>query len=295
MKKYLIILGVSTLFACNNTAKKETALADSLASVNTNISYELKEKDSLLSTKEAAMAEFVQSFNEIQKNLNEIKSKEKIISTSSGNTELKKSDKDQVIGDIQMIYDLLNKNKQKVASLSKKLKASNLRVDDLELAVTNLSNQLIEKETEITDLKGQLEKLSVDFTNLNTKYNQEKQDSDLKTEKLNTAFYVVGTTKDLRKNGVITKEGGFIGIGKVAELSSMLNPDYFTKVDITRAKDIPVSGKHVTLVTPHPDNSYKLVEGANSIIKLTILDADKFWSVSKFLIIATDKKGTATS
>ena len=290
MKKYLIVFAAAALFACNTEEKKRAAfVADSLSRENIVINNELKEKDSLLNTKEAAMTEFIQSFNEIQENLNEIKTKEKIISTSSGDTEFRKSDKEQVISDIQMIYDMLNKNKQKVANLSKKLKASNLKSGQLELAVTNLTNQLLEKESEITELKNNLEKLSVDFTNLNVKYNQEKAESDLKTEKLNTAFYVVGTTKELKNNGVITKEGGFIGIGKVAELSSTLNSDYFTKVDITKATDIPVSGKQVKLITPHPANSYKMVEGASSIIKLTITDSEKFWSISKYLIISSDK------
>ncbi|MFY9307987.1 MAG: hypothetical protein WAQ28_02940 [Bacteroidia bacterium] len=289
MKKYLIIFGAAVLFACNTETEKKAALADSLATANESIVNALKEKDSLLSTKEAAMTEFVQSFNEIQQNLNEIKEKEKIISTSS-NSELKKSDKDQVISDIQTIYDLLNKNKQKVASLSKKLKASNLKVDELELAVTNLTNQLLEKETEIASLQNQLEKLSADFSNLSMKYTQEKTASDQKTEKLNTAFYVVGSTKDLKKNGVVTKEGGFIGLGKVAELNSTLDPTYFTRVDITQVKDIPIGGKQVKLVTPHPDDSYKLVEGATSTIKLTITNPEKFWSISKYLIISTEKK-----
>ena len=290
MKKYLVVLGAVTLFACNTESKKEISRADSLATVNATIADELKEKDSILSTKEAAMTEFVQSFNEIQQNLNEIKSKEKIISTNSGGTELKKSDKDQVISDIQTIYDLLNKNKQKVASLSKKLKASNLKVDELELAVTNLTNQLLEKETEIASLQNQLEQLSTDFSNLSMKYSQEKTASDQKTEKLNTAFYVVGTPKELKKNGVVTKEGGFIGLGKVAELNTTLDPNYFTRVDITQVKDIPIGGKQVNLVTPHPKESYKMVEGATATIKLTITDPEKFWSISKYLIISTDKK-----
>lgn len=289
MKKYLIVLGIAGLFACNNEAKRQAFLADSLAHVNASISTELKEKDSILTTKEAAMGEFIESFNEIQENLNQIKSKEKIISTNQTG-ELKKSDKDQVLSDIQTIYDLLNKNKQKVSSLSSKLKASNLKIEALELAVTNLTNQLVEKETEIAELQNQLEKLSADFSTLNIKYNQEKQASDQKTEKLNTAYYIVGTTKELKASGAITKEGGFIGLGKVAELNSTLNPGYFNKVDISKVKDIPIGGKQVKLITPHPDGSYKLVEGASATIKLTITDTEKFWSLSKFLIISVDKK-----
>lgn len=291
MKKYLILFGISVLFACNNAEKKEIALADSLAHVNTNMSQNLKEKDSLLNNKEAAMTEFISSFNEIQENLNQIKAKEKIISTSSKGVEFKKSNKDQINSDIQLIYDLLSKNKQRVASLSKKLKSSNLKIDNLELAVTNLTNQLVEKETEIADLKSKLEGLNVDFANLKTKYSEEKEGSELKTEKLNTAYYIVGTTKELRDKGVITKEGGFIGIGKVVELNATICVNCFAKIDITQIKSIPVTGKKVSLVTSHPANSYKLVEGASSIIRLDILNPEEFWSISKYLIITTDKKG----
>lgn len=290
MKKYVILLAITALFACNSEEKKQIALADSLAHVNVSMNLELKEKDSLIIDKEAAMNEFITSFNEIQENLNQIKSKEKIISTSSKDVEFKKSNKDQINSDIQLIYDLLGKNKQKVANLTKKLKSSNLKVDALELAVTNLTNQLIEKETEITDLKTKLEGLNVDFVNLKMKYNEEKEVSDQKTEKLNTAYFIVGTTKELKSKGVITSEGGFIGLGKVIEINETICPNCFAKIDITKIKNIPVKGRKVNLVTSHPANSYKFVEGASSIVKLEILNEEEFWSISKFLIVTTDNK-----
>jgi DNA repair exonuclease SbcCD ATPase subunit len=290
MKKYIILGMITALFACNTAEKKKAALADSLSYANKNMNNELKEKDSLIVNKETAMNEFITSFNEIQANLNQIKEKERIISQSSKETDFKKSNKDQINSDIQLIYDLLNKNKQKVASLTKKLKSSNLKVEELELAVTNLTNQLVEKETEIADLKTTLEALNVDFANLKTKYNEEKEASDQKTEKLNTAYYIVGTTKELRDKDAITKEGGFIGLGKVVELNTEICPTCFTRVDITKTKSIPVKGKKVSLVTSHPANSYRLVEGASAISKLEILDPEQFWSISKYLIVVTDKK-----
>ena len=289
MKKYLILLGISALLACNTGTKKHTALEDSLANVNAGIKNENQIKDSLLRNKEAALTEFVASFNEVQDNLNRIKENEKIITVSSKGSEFKKSSKDQIITDVQSIYDLLGKNKLKVANLSKKLKDSNLKIDELEKAINNLSVQLMDKETEITDLKNQLEKLNVDFKNLKMEYIEQKQESQLKTEKLNTAYYVVGTTKELKKNGIVTKEGGFIGIGRVTEMST-INPAYFTKIDITLVKEIPVSAKKVKLITNHPETSYKMVEGANSIIRIEITDPEQFWSISKYCIITADKK-----
>jgi chromosome segregation ATPase len=234
------------------------------------------------------MTEFIKSFNEIQNNLNEIKSKEKIISTSSQGVEFKNSNKDQIISDIQAIYDLLGKNKQKLANLGKRLKDSNLKIDDLETACLNLTNQLTEKESEITGLKTKLEELNVDLSNLKVQFVEAKEESELKTEQLNTAWYIVGATKELKRKGLVTKEGGFIGIGKVMELSKTADENQFTKIDIIQTTEIPLSCKKAKLITVHPDDSYKLVEAAGNVSKLEILDPGKFWSASKFLIITTE-------
>lgn len=289
MKKYLMIIMLPLLFACGSGEKKQTALADSLSNANMITKNELKDKEDLLANKEAAMTEFVKSFNEIQENLNEIKAKEKIIALSSTDKEFKKSNKDQIISDIQTIYDLLNKNQKKVASLSKKLKNSNLKIEEIELAVTNLTNQLADKETEITTLKSNLETLNVDFANLKVKYAEEQEVSNSKTEKLNTAYYIVGSKKDLAKKGLISKKGGFIGIGKIEESTAVTDGNYFTKIDITQTTEIPIHGDKVRLISVHPADSYKLVEGSASIDKIVILDPIKFWSTSKYLIITSEK------
>lgn len=290
MKKYLILLVIPSFFGCMGGEKKQTALADSLKNVNSNLEYELKDKEELLNSKEAALAEFVASFNEIQENLNSIKDKERLISTRSKDKEMGESKKDMIIDDIQTIYDLLDKNKKQVASLNKKIKSSNLKIDDLELAIYNLTNQSASKEAEIAELKYELENLNVDFANLKTRLVIEEMASNQKTEKLNTAYYIVGSRNDLTKKGLITKEGGFIGIGRVAEISSTLSDDELTKIDIRQTKEITIHGDRVKLVSIHPEGSYELIEGTGSIDKIVILDAERFWSISKYLVITSEKK-----
>ncbi len=290
MKKYLILFAIPTLFSCNSNEKKLSEIKDSLSNVNSSISNELKVKENLLSNKEAALTEFVLSFNEIQGNLNEIKAKEKIITTNTTGKDINKSNKEEIIADIQSIYDLLDKNKKRIAGLNKKLKDSNFRITEIELAVNNLKSQLSDKESEITDLKRKLQNLKVDFANLTTRYVEEQELSDLKTQQLNTAYYVIGSKKDLSKKGVITKKGGFIGLGKVVELNTAsVNGNYFTKIDITKTKEITIHGDKVKLVSPHPTDSYKLIEGTASIDKIIILDPEKFWKTSKYLIITSEK------
>jgi len=104
------------------------------------------------------------------------------------------------------------------------------------------------------------------------------------TVELNTAYFAYGTKRELKDNGVITKEGGFIGIGKTSKLKNDFNDNYFEKIDITQKKEITIVGRKPELVTSHPSSSFKLEQGDESS-KLTISDPEKFWGASKYLVI----------
>ena len=158
----------------------------------------------------------------------------------------------------------------------------------LEKFIARLTQEMDAKDVQIADLKSQLEQLNVTLTSLNTNYTEAKQESAVKTDKLNTAYYAFGTSKELIKNNVLTKDGGFIGIGKNQKLKADFNKDYFTKVDISTTNSIVLGAKKAKLITTHPSSSYK-IEGADGRAeKLTILNADDFWSASKYLVIVVE-------
>lgn len=292
MKKNLILIVLPFLVACaGGSNKKATSLEDSLAKVNS----ELSEKDTVIHNEESALRAFVKSFNEIQNNLNQIKTKENILSLNTKNIELDKPAKDQIITDIQFIYNQMNKNKQTIAYMSKQLEESDITIDYLETAMANLNNQIKSKENEIFDLKNNLEKLNIDFGNLQEKndnleemYKQEKNVSDSQTETLNTAYYAIGTTVDLKSKGIISKEGGFIGLGRVKELNKDLKNKNFTRIEIPMVTEIPLKNvEKVKLITPHPSGSYKIIQaGENN--KLLIISPTKFWKDSKYLVVETE-------
>lgn len=266
--------------SCGNSGEKEAnPLADSLQGEN-------NKKDSQLSEKEAAIQEFVNTFNEIQANLDEIKEKEKIVATNTKGGDVKNKE-EQIKADIQAIYELMAKNKNRIGSLNKKLKNANTKIEGLEQMIATLEAQLNEKDGQITDLKNQVEQLNIELSNLNLNYEELAQESDVKTEKLNTAYYAMGTAKELKEKGVITKEGGFIGLGKTTQLKSDFNKDYFTKIDASQVTSIPIGAKKAKIVTNHPSSSYKLV-GEKPIEKLEISNPDDFWGSSKYLVIITE-------
>ena len=182
----------------------------------------------------------------------------------------------------------MNKNKQRIASLRSKLKESNNKNDELEKFITRLTADIEQKDAQINDLKGQLEKLNIEMANLNTTYEESSQESAVKTEKLNTAFYAFGTSKELIKNNVLTKEGGFIGMGKTAKMKEDFNKAYFTKIDITTLNEIALSAKKAKMVTTHPAGSYKIEGADGKAEKLVITNPEEFWSTSKYLVIVVD-------
>ncbi len=275
------LLASSSLFtSCSGNGEKEpNPLADSLGMENDGLKGQLTEK-------EAALQEFVNSFNEIQSNLNEIKEKEKIVAKSTKDGDVK-SKEDQIKEDIQAIYELMAKNKSRMNSLNKKLKNANVKIKGFEEAIANLEKAIAEKDGQIADLKTQVESLNIELSNLQVNFEELEQENQVKEEKINTAFYAIGTSKELKEKGVITKEGGFIGIGKATTLKNDFNKEYFTKVNIAELTSLPIGAKKAKILTNHPSSSYKLV-GEKPVEKLEITNAEDFWSASKYLVIITE-------
>lgn len=275
-----LVLGTAIFVSCDNTKEKEpNPLADSLASDNSELKGQLTEK-------EAAVQEFINAFNDIQSNLDEIKEKEKIVSTSTQDGDVK-SKEEQIKQDIQSIYELMAKNKARLSSMNKKLRTANTKIDGLEKMIATLEAQLNDKDMQIGELTTKIEQLNIELSNLVVNYESLEQENEVKTEKLNQAYYVIGTSKELKQKNIVTKEGGFVGLGKTTNLKKDFNRDYFTKIDITQTMVIPIGAKKVKILSSHPTNSYKLV-GEKPVEKIEISNAEDFWSVSKYLVIVIE-------
>jgi len=283
MKKYFLLLLIPVIFACGRSAEKKA--------------QELQSKtDSLLSQtmqKDEAINEFIRSINDIQGTLDTIKQKENIINlTTDRGGEMKLSAKEQIKNDIQTIYSLMQKNKETIAALSKKLKNSTLKVDELNKMVERLNKDLATKAAEIEDLRIRLAKLNAAFEVANLKIdtlsrtvkdqssqiNNQTQTIAAQDEAINTAYYVIGTNKELKKNGII----------KSGEVLADFNRALFTKIDIRNVTEISILSKKAKILSGHPSNSYKFSGDKKIIQALQILDYKAFWANSKYLVIMVD-------
>lgn len=287
MKKliYLVLL-IPFVIGCNQ--KK----VEKLESRNDSLIQQAYAKDQ-------ALNDFLKAMNDIQYNLDSIKTKEMIINEATeGQVELKKPAKDQIIEDINTIYTLLEDNKDKLAELRKQLGKSNYQVMELQKMMDNMTRQLEQKDREITALTDMLNQMDVKIVALSQDVNRltregevksqtiedQSQQLDEKTIEINTAYYVMGTKKDLKEANIITSEGGFIGIGKEKKLADDFDVEQFTRIDIRNVSEINIPGKKMEMVTSHPSTSYT-VEKGEDMIKLIISDVNDFWKNSKYLVI----------
>ena len=281
VKTILLASVLVLLFSCKDE-EMENKVAD-LENQNTELNNVSTEKDNQIET-------YIQSLNEIQDNLAAIKEKQKIVTSSfnMGKGELNTNAKDMIINDMGLINNLLDENKQKLASLTSRLKKSNLKITELEKMIENMASQLQEKDAEIVSLQTQLANANEQLKVLFEEYNNRLEEIGTQTDKMNTAYFCFGTSKELKEKGVLTKEGGFIGIGKSEKLAADFNKDYFTKIDITLMKSVDLKSKKAKLVTTHATDSYKLEGDKTFVDKLVITNPEKFWASSKYLVIVVE-------
>lgn len=275
----LMLLFAGCIAACKQEDKTDPE-TERLNTENQALQHEVSKRDSSINA-------FLQTFNEIEENLVVIKEREKILEVNTQNPELQRSREKQIVADIELINELLITNREKIASLQGKLSRFGPQIAEMEKMVARLNRQLTEKDAELDSLRTQLATVNENYKTLFDEYNQRIEEVAQKQAELNTAYYAYGTSKELKEQGVITREGGFVGIGRAEKLREDFNRDYFTKIDIEDTQFIDVLSKKAKLITSHPAGSY-IIEGTGKNHRLTITNPKEFWSVSKYLVIVTD-------
>lgn len=280
MKKLLFVaVGCAlALASCNNVQKENelTAKNDSLQQV--------------INSKNAEIDDIVGTMNLIQEGFDRINEAEGRITVD--NSSIENKDKRQVlVENMEFIEQKLAENRNLIAQLQEKLRQSNVGGEKLQKMVNNLQTQLdnqtlrvqeleailAEKDIVIaqkTDTIGQLDSQVSVLTDENK---AQSQTIDKQDEELHTAWYVFGTKSELKEQNILKS-------GDVLQ-SSDFNKSYFTQIDIRQTKEIKLYSKSASLLTSHPAGSYTLEKDNNKEYVLEITDADKFWSVSKYLVI----------
>jgi hypothetical protein len=247
----------------------------------------------LLTTRDSVISEWIVTFDQIQKDLNMVKEKENIITVNSSNGEFSKSKKEQIQKDIEYINTVLDQNKKKIASLTAQLKSSGGTIKGLQVKIAELEASMKLREAEVSELKLALVDKDFEIGKLNTIMTDQQLAIAQKDEKINNqiieknkAYVAFGTYKDLKARGLVSKEGGFLGLGKKEAITTEFADSSFTQVNITELKEIPLNSKNAKLISEHPASSYEMITDADKHISgIEIKDPEQFWKISKYAVV----------
>ena len=283
MKKVIFICTIVfavTMSSCvkNSSEYKDLqAKNDSLALVSAQAAAELDQVLEIL--------------NDVEDNFRNIKAAENYLTVQSNTSgEMTPSTRERIQSDMKFITETLEKNKNQIADLEKRLKSSNLNNTKLSTTLKNLQAELEEKTNALVGLRDELAKrdriiaeLSEDVTNLSfdvhtlkTQTDAQQKIIDQQQKEINAVYYCFGTSKELKDQKILVNN----------QLGANLNKDYFIKVkDLNQLTLVPLFAKKGKLVSKHPEGSYEFTNDAKGQVELKILDPKNFWSLTKYLVV----------
>ncbi len=309
MRKYILIYIV---LVCTYGCSKENPEDKIKDLENQNINLGLKLQK--LSIDQEASADVIKDVNALIKNIQETENKieeRKYRLRSAEEVEDTLDVKEDILNSIQGLYDDLNRHRQKAAELQKKLDSfmstntqNNEEITSLKnviqektIRVERLVNQVDTLKKHVTHLEGKQEELTNKIGNLKSELNvkeievtnKEQEIKDLHKE-INTIFYVIGNSKELRKKKIIVKKG----IPLVRSLNPfsknfVLGPDFTLaefKQDKSTLTKFRIEGK-IKKILPYRNKSHYDISYEDGLSFINIKDSKNFWH-QKYLVVVTN-------
>lgn len=286
MKKIMLLAAILALVLASCSTKKEKEDAQNVAATTDSLRQVITQKDNEIN-------DIMGTLNEIQEGFRQINEAEGRVNVERNQGE--GSNRQAIIENMAFIQRTMKFNRDLIANLKEQLK--NMTISNSKLKATieetlaNLTAQMEEKDKQIATLKDELAQKDIriaeqdnEISDLNSNVanlasaNEEKTRTVAAQDKeLNTAWYVFGTKKELREQNIL--KGGDV------LRTDDFNKDYFTRIDLRVTKVIKLYSKSAKLMTNHPAGSYSLDKDAQGQYTLRITDPQKFWSVSRYLVI----------
>ena len=279
MKKlFILTVCAIALGSCNEGVKKAEEAAqqqrDSLEQI-------ISQKDNEINDMMTTLSDIEEGFREITEAQNRVT----LAKQGEGNNTTQR-----IKENFQFIQSVMKQNKELINKLKQQVRESSVKGGQLKKIIDNLTEQMEKKDQQLQTLREELDKkdihiaeldekvadLNTNVTNLTAENTEKAQTISNQDKQLNTAWFVFGTSKELKEHNVLVK-------GKV--LQGDFDKSYFTKIDIRIDKEIKLYSKSAHILTTHPASAYTLERDANKQYILRITDPQLFWSTSKYLVI----------
>ena len=275
MKKSLLFasLLVAAFFVSCNKSQSGDKASDSI-SVKEVLQEEEVDQMSLLINEVSSCIDSIQ----LQENL--------VFSAQEGTT-----DREKMLIKLRSLKDLLARKQSQINALTnenaKISESSKQTIQNLQKMVDFISAQLAEKTKQVESLEQLVQNKDVKIDELRYDLNELSKESEYLKEQnyqqdreMNKVYYIVATKKDLKDLGLLKSKV----LSKKVQ-SDNIEKEIFKVGDKRSLKTIPVGDKDAKLLSNNPQSSYTITTNEAGEVVLEITDAEKFWSISPFLII----------
>lgn len=282
------IVGVIVISSCNGSAlqKKWEAERDSLVNINTQ--------------QKEVLDDMTSTIVEISNIIDTINMQERLL-VSAFDLEGRRYTRKQIVENLKTFENILIEKRRQIHVLDSMMSKKNDQIKQLSNLISYLNGEIDKKDVTIQSLRAELASKNSNIRNLNEAITSLNADVETlndslsavneiasaqeetikeKDDELNVVYYIIGTKKELTDKGVLTKGGLF--------KKSKVNANSLSAAHKSDARDLTsiiINGDKPSILTNIPSNSYKLNKVSDKMFRLEILDKDKFWSVSKLLII----------
>jgi septal ring factor EnvC (AmiA/AmiB activator) len=177
--------------------------------------------------------------------------------------------------------------KKQITDLEGKLSSSKGQLAGIQSIVDKLKKSVADKEKIVSELEGRVGTLTTTLeterqTALAEINQREAQIKDKETIianqniESNRLYYVVGTRKQLLDNGIISRKGGILGIGKVSTVKDV-DLAKFSEFNLLDTKQItfPATKKGYSVLSNHVAASYEVTRNGDEYV-LLVTDSEQF-------------------
>jgi chromosome segregation ATPase len=287
----LLIVFAVFFFVRENKFKEQRAEAQM---VHENLNGIIEHRDSVIN-------DLVMTFNAIEKDMNIVREQENLLAISVDDPEFTNDVRERIVNEIQQMNTMLEENRAKVKELNKRLKESGLKMAALEDKMVVLQASLVQRDSSINVLKTELVSRDFQLAELNTVIDsldmevvEREQTIQVKDElisqnlaELDKAFLASGNYKELEEKGIVTKEGGFLGLGKSKVVPANLADSDFDQISISHTDRIAVNAKKMELISNHPIDSYEVVSNDSIVEYIQITQPQMFWKKTRYAVVET--------
>ncbi len=309
MRKYILIsIILVCTYGCSNE-NSEDRIKD-LENEKNNLGLKLQKLSTDLDASSDVVKDVTALIKDIKETENKIEERKHILS-SSEDVESAVGMKEDILNSIQGLYDDLKRHRGKAVELQKMLDSFVSTNTQQNEEISSVKNLIQEKTIKIERLVSQVDSLKKHVTHLEKKQEQlTNKISNLKSElnvkeieaskkeleikdlhqEINTIFYIIGNSKELRRKKIIVKKGiPLVRSLNIYSKNFVLGPD-FTLAEFKQEKStltkFRIDGK-IKKILPYRNKNHYDISYENGLSFINIKDSKNFWH-QKYLVVVTN-------